>query len=53
MPGEPVAVSLLDGIQNILPFGVESELQMRSSNLVDAYKKSELEKDSGLGHLCT
>lgn len=44
-----VSVQLLDGIQNILPYGVNSELQMRSSNLVDAYKKSELEKDAGLG----
>lgn len=44
-----VTVSLLDGIQNILPAGVESETQIRASNLVDAYKKSELEKDSGVG----
>jgi hypothetical protein len=44
-----VSVHLLDGVQNILPYGVNSELQMRSSNLVDAYKKSELEKDAGLG----
>jgi len=47
--GTPVQVELLDGLQNIMPFGVPSELQMRSSNLVDAYKKSELEPDSGLG----
>jgi hypothetical protein len=42
-------VSMLDGIQNIMPYGVSSDLQMRSSNLVDAYKRNELEKDSGLG----
>jgi hypothetical protein len=42
-------VSVLDGFQNILPYGVPSDTQNRVSNLVDAYKKSELEKDSGLG----
>lgn len=49
LAGEKVAVELLDGLQNIMPYGVPSDLQMRSSNLVDAYKKSELEKDTGLG----
>jgi len=44
-----VQIELLDGIQNIIPYGVSSDLQNRASNLVDAYKKSELEKDSGLG----
>ena len=46
---EKTKISVLDGIQNILPYGVPSDLQMRSSNLVDAYKKNELEKDTGLG----
>ncbi len=46
---EPVRVSLLDGIQNILPFGVGSYLQNSTSNLVDAYKRSELEKNTGIG----
>ena len=36
-------VSVLDGIQNILPYGVPEGLQAGSSNLVDAYKKCELE----------
>jgi len=44
-----VKVDLLDGIQNILPYGVEDALQNASSNLVDAYKKCELETDTGLG----
>lgn len=44
-----VSVQLLDGIQNILPHGVEQALQNSSSNLVDAYKKSELEEDTGMG----
>ena len=42
-------VTLLDGLQNIVPYGVGSDLQNRVSNLVDAYKKSELQPDSGLG----
>ncbi len=42
-------ICLLDGIQNILPYGVGSDLQNASSNLVDAYKRSELHQPSGLG----
>ena len=37
-----VNVRLIDGIQNVLPARVGSELQLRSSNLVDAYKRNEL-----------
>ena len=44
-----ISVELLDGIQNLLPHGVQSDLQNASSNLVDAYKKCELEQDTGLG----
>ena len=44
-----VEINVLDGIQNILPYGVGSDLQNASSNLVDAYKRSELDKSSGLG----
>lgn len=44
-----ISVSLLDGIQNIMPYGVGSALQAQRSNLVDAYKRSELEKNSGIG----
>lgn len=43
------AVRLLDGIQNIIPFGVSSDLQQTSSNLVDAYKQSELHEESKMG----
>ena len=46
---EAVTLSLLDGIQNLLPYGVEESVQSGSSNLVDAYKKCELESDAGLG----
>ena len=44
-----VKIEVLDGIQNIMPSGVHSDLQNAASNLVDAYKKSELEKETGLG----
>ena len=44
-----VKVTVLDGIQNIMPYGVNSALQNASSNLVDAYKKNELEAEIGLG----
>ncbi|WP_298421922.1 hypothetical protein [uncultured Kordia sp.] len=44
-----VHVSILDGIQNILPYGVGADLQNASSNLVDAYKRNELEESTGLG----
>jgi len=42
-------IELIDGIQNILPYGVPSGLQNTSSNLVDAYKKSEIMAESCLG----
>ncbi len=42
-------VTVLDGIQNILPFGISADLQNAKSNLVDAYKKNELEPHLGIG----
>ena len=42
-------ISALDGLQNIMPHGVSSDLQGATSNLVDAYKRSELHQNSGLG----
>ncbi len=47
--GEKREIAVLDGLQNIMPQGVNSDLQIRSSNLVDAYKRSELVKETGLG----
>ena len=44
-----VQITVLDGIQNIIPYGVTSDLQSSRSNLVDAYKKNELETKVGLG----
>lgn len=45
----PVGIKLIDGLQNIMPYGVPSDLQQSTSNLVDAYKRSELLPQSGLG----
>ncbi len=44
-----VEVRVLDGIQNIVPHGVASDTQNRASNLVDAYKRTELVPEVGLG----
>lgn len=44
-----IDVDVLDGFQNVLPYGVEPELQANSSNLVDAYKRTELVPDAHLG----
>ncbi len=44
-----IELTLVDGLQNILPYGVPSDLQNSRSNLVDAYKKSELQENSGIG----
>lgn len=46
---ESVHVSFLDGIQNIMPASIGSDIQNQSSNLVDAYKRNELEEATGLG----
>ena len=45
----PLKFAVLDGIQNIMPYGVSSDFQNSTSNLVDAYKKAELEAEVGLG----
>jgi len=42
------SISVLDGIQNILPAGLNRTLQLSLSNLVDAYKKSELLMNSNI-----
>lgn len=42
-------IRLLDGIRNILPYGVDSQTQMARSTLIDGYKRSELVEASGLG----
>lgn len=47
--GEPLSVGIVDGIQNILPAGVDQRMQQEYSTLVDGYKKNELQTDTGLG----
>lgn len=42
-------INILDGIQNILPYGISSDLQRAASNLGDAYKRNELELSTGMG----
>ncbi|MBM4116701.1 hypothetical protein FJ251_03030, partial [bacterium] len=45
----PLRISLLDGVRNVLPFGAPLALHQQASNLVEAYKKSELDAATGLG----
>jgi hypothetical protein len=42
------SVELLDGIENILPWGVVEFFQSKYSCLGDAYKQNELETDTGI-----
>jgi hypothetical protein len=44
-----VRISLLDGLRNILPYGAPLSLYQQASNIVDAYKKSEVDDETGLG----
>lgn len=44
-----VKVNLLDGLQNLMPCGIGSQFQNDKSTLLDAYKRSELLPDTGLG----
>jgi hypothetical protein len=43
------SVALVDGLQNLLPYGVTSQTQQLFSNLLNAYKRNELEPHTGLG----
>jgi hypothetical protein len=44
-----LSIRVLDGIRNILPYGVDTLLQATRSTLVDGYKRNELIEDHGLG----
>ena len=44
----PLTIDILDGLRNILPAGTPRFTQTNSSNLVDAYKWTELDSQSGL-----
>lgn len=43
-----IEVNLIDGLQNILPSGVDRQTQNTYSTLVDGYKKTELIEDAAL-----
>ena len=43
-----LSIELVDGLQNILPAGTPRFTQTNSSNLVDAYKWTELDETTGL-----
>ena len=43
-----VQIDMVDGLQNVLPAGTPRFTQTNSSNLVDAYKWTELDQTSGL-----
>ncbi|WNF36804.1 hypothetical protein RJD24_20805 [Bacillaceae bacterium IKA-2] len=44
-----VEIKVLDGIRNVLPYGVNTLLQTTKSTLVDGYKRCELVEKAGLG----
>ena len=45
----PIALGVLDGLRNLQPYGVPARLSQTSSCLVDAYRRSEIERVSGVG----
>ena len=46
---ETCQIDLLDGLQNILPYGTTFRMQNVYSNLLNAYKRNELEPNTKLG----
>ncbi len=44
----PIDLQVLDGLQNLLPAGVEPRFQLAYSTLVDAYKEQELDPETRL-----
>jgi hypothetical protein len=46
---DPVSLSVLDGIENILSWGASEFFQNHFSCLGDAYKQNELDRETGLG----
>ena len=44
-----VTINILDGIRNILPYGIDFAFQNEFSNLLEAYRKSELLPGSNVG----
>ena len=46
---ESRTIDYLDGIRNILPYGISADLQNNRSNLANAYKRCELDRETGIG----
>jgi hypothetical protein len=46
---QPRRIDLLDGLQNLLPYGATAALQTTMSSLLHAYKRNELDEATGLG----
>lgn len=46
---EPCTIEVLSGLQNVLPYGATTALQSTFSNLLNGYKRNELEPETGLG----
>ena len=44
-----INIEILDGLQNILPAGTSSQIQNTFGNLLNAYKKSEIDTKTGMG----
>jgi len=44
-----IEIEYLDGIQNILPYGIDQQFQNNFSTLADGYKKNELVQELGIG----
>lgn len=44
-----IEINFLDGIQNILPYGIDQKFQNEFSTLADGYKKNELHLKYGIG----
>jgi hypothetical protein len=49
MGDQTVPAAVLDGLRNVLPYGAPLALHQQAPNLVDAYRKSEIDPESGLG----
>ena len=49
LSNDVMTVRVLDGIRNILPYGINTNLQTSLSTLLDGYKRCELVNDVGLG----
>ncbi|MBN2011875.1 hypothetical protein JW960_21280 [candidate division KSB1 bacterium] len=46
---QAVLLHILDGLQNILPYGITRRFQLEYSTLSDAFKKNELLPETGVG----